>query len=122
MKRNQAMADQQRIVVNYDLLEHSASSLRAIGDEFDLSHQAGPMMTTTETTPDRDITVSRATQWQPLCEVDPTPGDADEVHRAGRHYSAMAEEIEGQVSRLKDIVDGTLEGGYVQSLTAAAEG
>jgi hypothetical protein len=110
------MADQPRIVVNYDLLEHSASSLRAIGEEFehtarikndltghlgsadiadamndfsgnwdrkrqnltqkikdtegavrsvmasfseqdrnaanfDLSHQAGPMMTTTEMTP-----------------------------------------------------------------------
>jgi hypothetical protein len=70
--------------------------------------------------------VIRATQWEPLCEVDPTPGKAGKVEEAGERYSAMAEEIDGQVRRLKDIVDGTtdgaLQGGYVQSLTAAAEG
>jgi hypothetical protein len=66
--------------------------------------------------------MSRATQWQPLCEADPTPGEADEVDRAGRRYASMADEIDGQVRRLKDIVDGTLQGGYVQSLTAAADG
>jgi hypothetical protein len=70
--------------------------------------------------------VIRATQWQPLCEVDPTPGDADEVEKASRHYKAMADEIDGQVDRLRDIAngttDGTLQGGYVQPLTEAAEG
>jgi len=66
--------------------------------------------------------MSRATQWEPLCGADPTPGVPEEVARAGRHYGAMAEEIDGQVQRLKDIVSGTLQGGYVQTLTSAAEG
>jgi hypothetical protein len=66
--------------------------------------------------------MSRATQWEPLCGTDPTPGDPDQVAKAGRHYGAMAEEIDGQVQRLKDIVSGTLQGGYVQTLTNAAEG
>jgi hypothetical protein len=34
----------------------------------------------------------------------------------------MAEEIDQQVQRLRDIVSGTLQGGYVQTLTNAAEG
>jgi hypothetical protein len=34
----------------------------------------------------------------------------------------MAEEIDQQVHRLKDIVSGTLQGGYVHTLTDAAEG
>jgi hypothetical protein len=34
----------------------------------------------------------------------------------------MAEEIAGQVRRLNGFVDGTLQGGYVQSLAKAAEG
>jgi hypothetical protein len=66
--------------------------------------------------------MSRATQWEPLCGTDPTPGEPDQVAKAGRHYVAMAEEIDGQVQRLKDIVSGTLQGGYVQTLTNAAEG
>jgi len=66
--------------------------------------------------------MSRTTDWQPLCDSDPTPGDPDEVNRAGRHYSSMADEIDGQVKRLKDIVSGTLQGGYVEALTKAAEG
>jgi hypothetical protein len=66
--------------------------------------------------------MSRATQWQPLCESDPTPGDAHEIQRAGKHYSDMATEIEDQVGRLNDIVSGTLQGGYVESLTTAADG
>ncbi len=66
--------------------------------------------------------MSRATQWAPLCEPDPTPGTPDEVERAGRHYTSMAEEIDAQVRRLGDIVDGTLSGGYVQTLTKAADG
>jgi hypothetical protein len=66
--------------------------------------------------------MSRATQWEPLCGTDPTPGEPDEVTRAGRHYSAMADEIDQQVQRLKDIVSGTLQGAYVQTLTDAAEG
>jgi hypothetical protein len=65
--------------------------------------------------------VSRAAQWQPLCEADPTPGEPDEVGRAGRHYSEMAKEIKGQVSRLNDLVSGTLQGGYVKTLTEAAD-
>ncbi len=64
----------------------------------------------------------RATYWPPLCESDPTPGTPDEVERAGRHYASMAEEIDAQVRRLADIVDGTLAGGYVQTLTTAADG
>jgi hypothetical protein len=66
--------------------------------------------------------VSRAVQWDPLCETDPTPGEPDEVRRAGRHYKAMADEIDGQVRRLNDIVSGTLRGAYVQSLTKMADG
>ena len=64
----------------------------------------------------------RATQWQPLCDADPTPGKPDEVQGAGQHYAWMADEIDEQVQRLKNIVDGTLQGGYVRSLTTAAEG
>jgi len=61
-------------------------------------------------------------QWQPLCAADPTPGDPDEVEAAGRHYSSMAAEIEDQVARLKNLVDSTLAGAYVQTLTDAAGG
>ena len=64
--------------------------------------------------------MSRATHWPPLCEADPTPGEPDEVLSAGVHYSAMADEIDGQVGRLGDLVSGTLRGGYVESLTTAA--
>jgi hypothetical protein len=61
-------------------------------------------------------------QWQPLCAADPTPGDPDEVEAAGRHYSSMAAEIEDQVARMKNLVDSTLAGAYVQTLTDAAGG
>ncbi|MDQ1482388.1 MAG: hypothetical protein QOF35_464 [Actinomycetota bacterium] len=66
--------------------------------------------------------MSRATQWEPLCGSDPVPGEPDEVARAGRRYSRMAKEIDDQVTRLKEIVSGTLQGGYVQTLNDAAEG
>jgi hypothetical protein len=66
--------------------------------------------------------VSRATDWAPLCASDPTPGEPDEVRRAGARYTALAEEIKGQVARLEDIVSGTLAGAYVTSLTEAADG
>jgi len=64
----------------------------------------------------------RATQWQPLCEADPTPGETYEVSAAGRRYANMAAEIKEQVGRLNDIVSGTLQGGYVRSLTEMADG
>lgn len=66
--------------------------------------------------------MSRATQWQPLSESDPVPGDTYEIERAGKHYSEMATEIEDQVGRLREIVSGTLQGGYVQALRTAADG
>jgi hypothetical protein len=66
--------------------------------------------------------MSRATQWQPRCEADPTSGEADEVERAGWHYKAMAEEIDAQVARLKNIVASALLGASVQTLTDAADG
>ena len=49
---------------------------------------------------------------------DPTPGDPDQVTQAGRHYQNVADEIDAQVKRLKEIADGKddLQGDYVSTL------
>ena len=65
--------------------------------------------------------MSRPTDWAPLADRDPIPGDPDRVRAEAKRLGAVADEIAGQVTQLKSIAaaDG-LEGDYVQTLTDGA--
>ncbi|MBT3163931.1 hypothetical protein HTV80_12515 [Streptomyces sp. Vc74B-19] len=45
----------------------------------------------------------RPRDWQPLCYVDPVPGDADRIANLGKKLRKTAEELERQVNNLKAI-------------------
>lgn len=53
--------------------------------------------------------MSRPTDWQPLCDADPTPGDPQAVAAGGRQYSDAASEIATQVATLRRLAAGNAE-------------
>jgi hypothetical protein len=66
--------------------------------------------------------MGRPTDWAPLASADPVPGDPGAVSREAAHLSAVAEEIQGQVARLRAIAaGGSVERGlHVEKLKSAA--
>lgn len=61
--------------------------------------------------------------WQPLSASNPVPGDDEEVSAAGTHYTGVADEIQRQVTALKNIgaAEG-MSGNFVPTLKDAADG
>ena len=66
--------------------------------------------------------MGRPTDWTPLAASDPVPGDPGAVSREAAQLSSVAEEIQGQVARLRAIADGaSVERGlHVEKLKTAA--
>ncbi|MEV6791179.1 hypothetical protein AB0M87_04075 [Streptomyces sp. NPDC051320] len=67
-------------------------------------------------------TKRRPTDWQPLGDTDPTPGDVDGVTAGQKNMQATAAEIRLQIKKLKTISDDkTLKGKYVDELQSGAD-
>jgi hypothetical protein len=66
--------------------------------------------------------MGRPTDWTPLVDRDPVPGDPGQVAVEARHLSTVAQEIQGQVARLRAIANdhSDLKGQYVEKLKSAA--
>ncbi|MGB6165060.1 MAG: hypothetical protein WBF75_21325 [Pseudonocardiaceae bacterium] len=66
--------------------------------------------------------MGRPTDWTPLAERDPVPGDPRQVDVEARHLSTVAQEIQRQVTRLRAIANdhSDLKGQYVEKLKSAA--
>ncbi|MFJ2773450.1 hypothetical protein [Streptomyces sp. NPDC087300] len=59
----------------------------------------------------------RPTDWEPLCETDPVPGDPEEIRAEVRHMVSVAEKLRTQARNLKAISDeDKLKGKYVKRL------
>ncbi|WP_371792214.1 hypothetical protein OG285_24595 [Streptomyces sp. NBC_01471] len=67
-------------------------------------------------------TKNRPTDWHPLGEADPTPGDVDGVTAGQKNMQSTAAEIRLQIKKLKTISDDTtLKGKYVDELQSGAD-
>lgn len=66
--------------------------------------------------------MGRPTDWTPLADRDPVPGDPEQVSAEARHLSTVAQEIQDQVARLWAIANShsDLKGQYVEKLKSAA--
>lgn len=66
--------------------------------------------------------MGRPTDWTLLADCDPVPGDPGQVAAEARHLSTVAQEIQGQVARLRAIANdhSDLKGQYVEKLKSAA--
>lgn len=65
------------------------------------------------------------TDWEPLCEKNPIPGNPTEVSRAGKRYQQIGSDIAAQATNLRKIADGdmsSLTGDYVKVIKDAAGG
>ena len=66
--------------------------------------------------------MARPTDWSPLADSDPVPGDPQRIGQEAAHLSSVAQEIQGQVARLRAIATGhSVEKGlHVDKLKSAS--
>lgn len=65
--------------------------------------------------------MGRPTDWTPLAETDPVPGEPEEISRESKRLAEMAAEMRSQIQRLQAIGnDDTLVGQYADTLRTAA--
>src|SRR5215813_7553674 len=66
--------------------------------------------------------MARPTDWSPLASSDPVPGDPPKILEEAAHLASTAQEIEGQVARLRAIASGeSVEKGlHVDKLKSAS--
>ncbi|MFD5181803.1 hypothetical protein ACFWMQ_04030 [Streptomyces sp. NPDC058372] len=65
---------------------------------------------------------TRRTDWQPLSDTDPVPGDPEAVRDEIKHLTNVREELDDQADRLKGIRDDDeLRGKYATTLKEEAE-
>src|SRR5262245_42720343 len=68
--------------------------------------------------------MARPTDWTPLADSDPVPGDPPRISEQAAHLSSVAQEIQAQVARLRSIAigqaDPSCKGLYVQPLQTAS--
>jgi hypothetical protein len=66
--------------------------------------------------------MARPTDWSPLAGSDPVPGDPQRISQEAAHLSSVAQEIQGQVARLRAIATGhSVEKGlHVDKLKSAS--
>lgn len=66
--------------------------------------------------------MARPTDWSPLAGSDPVPGDPQRIGEEAAHLASVAQEIQGQVGRLRAIATGhTVEKGlHVDKLKSAS--
>jgi len=50
--------------------------------------------------------MARPTDWWPLADADPVPGDPQRISEQAAHLASTAQEITGQVARLRAIAAG----------------
>ncbi|MEV6751775.1 putative T7SS-secreted protein [Streptomyces sp. NPDC051214] len=64
----------------------------------------------------------RPTDWSPICEVDPTPGDPEGVRDEANRLSRIAETLERQVSKLRKLgKDDNIKGKYADAMQEEAD-
>lgn len=61
--------------------------------------------------------MGRPTDWQPLADSDPVPGDPAGISSEAAHLSGVAQMIQGQVAQLHKIASGQADerGCYAES-------
>jgi hypothetical protein len=66
--------------------------------------------------------MARPTDWSPLAGSDPVPGDPQRISEEAAHLASTAQEIEGQVARLRAIANGNSveKGLHVDKLKSAS--
>ncbi|MEO3841912.1 MULTISPECIES: putative T7SS-secreted protein [unclassified Streptomyces] len=65
--------------------------------------------------------MARPTDWQPLADSDPVPGNVEDIRDEAARLKKIGETIESQVGKLRDIgKDGALKGKYADKLRSAA--
>lgn len=65
--------------------------------------------------------MARPTDWQPLADSDPVPGNVQDIRDEAARLKKIGETIESQVGKLRDIgKDGALKGKYADRLRSAA--
>jgi len=66
--------------------------------------------------------MARPTDWSPLAGSDPVPGDPQRISQEAAHLASVAQEIQGQVARLRAIATGNSaeKGLHVDKLKSAA--